>query len=132
MGVFGKWALLFSVLANVLFAEGAPTAVPGTPGREGITPFIPLILIFGVFYFLILRPQQKRQKDQQRFIAELKRGDMVVTQSGIIGTIKTVGDKFVTLEIDQGVSLKILRSQILESAASLKEDKNSSQKEATT
>jgi preprotein translocase subunit YajC len=129
MGVSGKLFLAFLLSAQVLLAEGTPAAAPG---REGITPFIPLIMIFGVFYFLILRPQQKRQKDQQRFITELKRGDMVVTQSGIIGTIKTVGEKFVTLEIDQGVSLKILKSTILESAANLKDEKNSSQKEATT
>ena len=57
---------------------------------------------------------------------------MVVTQSGIIGTIKTVGEKFISLEVDQGVSLKILKSQILESAANLKEDKNNISKEATT
>lgn len=132
MGVTGKLLLALSLLTKLVLAEGAPAATPSIPGREGLTPFIPLILIFGVFYFLILRPQQKRQKDQQRFITELKRGDMVVTQAGIIGTIKTVGDKFVTLEVDQGVSLKILKSQILESAANLKDDKNSSQKEATT
>jgi preprotein translocase subunit YajC len=57
---------------------------------------------------------------------------MVVTQAGIIGTIKTVGDKFVTLEVDQGVSLKILKSQVLENAAKLKDDKTTSEKEATT
>jgi preprotein translocase subunit YajC len=129
MGVTGKLflALLFS--AQVVLAEGTPASALG---RDGLSPIVPVIMMFGVFYFLILRPQQKRQKDQQRFITELKRGDMVVTQSGIIGTIKTVGEKFVTLEIDQGVSLKILKSAILESAANLKDEKNSSQKEATT
>jgi preprotein translocase subunit YajC len=135
MGVFGKIVLVFSLVGQWVWAEGAPAAAQASPvaqGREGITPFIPLIMIFGVFYFLILRPQQKRQKEQHQFIRDLKRGDMVVTQAGIIGTIKTVGDKFVTLEVDQGVSLKILKSQILESAAKLKEDKNTSEKEATT
>lgn len=132
MGVFGKLLVASTFLTQLLLGEGSPAAAPAVPGREGLTPFIPLIMIFGVFYFLILRPQQKRQKDQLRFINELKRGDMVVTQSGIIGTIKTVGEKFVTLEVDQGVSLKILKSQILESAANLKDEKNSSQKEATT
>jgi len=132
MGVFGQSILgLFLMSAN-LFAEGAPTAAPAGPGREGITPFIPLIMIFGVFYFLILRPQQKRQKEQQQFIQNLKRGDMVVTQAGIIGTIKTVGEKFVTLEVDQNVSLKILKSQVLESASKLKEEKSTTEKEATT
>ena len=118
---------IFSVAA---FADAAPTT-SAAAAHEGVTPFIPLILIFGVFYFLILRPQQKKQKDQAKFITELKRGEMVVTNSGIIGTIKTVGEKFVTLEVDSGVSLKILKSQILESAANLKEDKATAQKEVT-
>lgn len=132
MGVFGKTVLGLVIITSQLFAEGTPAGAPTTPGREGITPFIPLIMIFGVFYFLILRPQQKRQKEQQQFIQNLKRGDMVVTQAGIIGTIKTVGDKFVTLEVDQNVSLKILRSQILESASKLKDEKSTTEKEATT
>ena len=132
MGISSVLFLVGTLLTNLVLAESAPAAGPMGAGREGVTPFIPLILIFGVFYFLILRPQQKRQTEQKRFLAELKKGDMVVTQSGIIGTVKTVSDKFVNLEIDQGVSLKILKSQILESAASLKDDKNSSQKEATT
>ena len=132
MGVFGKTVLGLFIFTSQLFAEGTPVGAPTTPGREGVTPFIPLIMIFGVFYFLILRPQQKRQKEQQQFIQNLKRGDMVVTQAGIIGTIKTVGDKFVTLEVDQNVSLKILRSQILESASKLKDEKSTTEKEATT
>lgn len=114
-----KLAAISSVLAQLAFAEA-----PATTAREGVTPFIPLLLIFGVFYFLILRPQQKKQKEQVKFLAELKRGDRVVTQSGIIGTVKTVNDTFVTLEVDDNVHLKILKNQILESAASLKEAKN--------
>ncbi len=58
-------------------------------------------------------------KLQQNFLAQLKKGDMVVTSSGIIGMIRQLGDKIVTIEIDQGVSIKVLRSQIAESATSL-------------
>jgi preprotein translocase subunit YajC len=89
--------------------------------RQGIAPFFPLILIFGIFYFLIMRPQQKKQKDHEKFLKDLKRGDMVVTQSGIIGTVKVLSERFVTLEVDDGVCLKMLRNQILENANSLKE-----------
>ncbi|NBX92078.1 MAG: preprotein translocase subunit YajC [Proteobacteria bacterium] len=105
-------------------------ATPPTP-REGVTPFIPLLMIFGVFYFLILRPQQRKQKELQKFLSEMKRGDMVITQSGIIGTIKTVSEKFVTLEVDENVQLKILKSHIAENAASLKETKTAGTKEVT-
>lgn len=110
-------SLLVSALA---MAENAPAAGPA----GGLSPFIPLILIFGVFYFMILRPQQKKQKEHAKFLNELKRGDMVVTSSGIIGTVRTLSDKFVTLEVDEGVCLKILRSQISENANALnKEEK---------
>ncbi|MBY0369641.1 preprotein translocase subunit YajC [bacterium] len=83
---------------------------------------IPLVLIFGIFYFLVIRPQQKKQKLHLQFLQELKKGDMVVTSGGIIGTIKTLSEKFVTLEIDEGVCLKLLRAQISEGAGSLREE----------
>ena len=121
---------VFALLNTLAFAE-----VPGMPGgsvASGMSPFIPLILIFAVFYFLIIRPQQKKTKLQQKFISELKRGDMVITNSGIIGTIRTVSDKFVSLEVDEGVCLKLLKSQVLENANSLKDEKERNAKEATT
>ncbi len=127
-----KWlSLSFLLSLNHLFADAAPAAAPTAP-QGGVTPFIPMILIFGVFYFLVLRPQQRKQKEQSKFLSELKRGDMIVTNSGIVGTIRTVSEKFVTLEVDDGVCLKVLRSAVLESATSLKEEKVASTREATT
>ena len=61
--------------------------------------FIPLILILGVFWFLIIRPQQKKQKEHQRMVDSLRKGDKVVTNGGIFGTIVKVGDHRLTLEI---------------------------------
>ncbi len=89
-------------------------------------PLVPLILIFGIFYFLVIRPQQKKQKLHEQFLKDLKRGDMVVTNAGIIGTVKTLSDRFVTVEVDEGVTLKILRSAIAENAASLKQENGNS------
>jgi preprotein translocase subunit YajC len=57
----------------------------------GATQFLPLVLIFGVFYFLLIRPQQQRQKEMKRMLAALKRGDRVVTGGGIIGVVQKVG-----------------------------------------
>ena len=115
-----------------MFSSWGLGQTPAAPtAREGVTPFIPLLLIFGVFYFLILRPQQRKQKDLQKFLSAMKRGDRVITQSGIIGTVKTVSDQFVTLEVDENVHLKILKSQIAESATTLKENKLATTKEAT-
>jgi preprotein translocase subunit YajC len=103
------------LVASQAFGEAAP-------GPQGMTPFIPLILIFGIFYFLIIRPQQKKQKLHAQFLTELKRGDMIVTNAGIIGMIKVLSDKFVTLEIDDGVNMKVLRNHVSESANNLKEE----------
>ena len=111
-----KLLSLVSLLIPALAAaEGAPAAAPA------VSPFIPLIVIFGIFYFLVLRPQQKKAKEHQKFLTGVKKGDMIITHAGIIGTIKTVSEKFVNLEVDKGVCLKILKSQILESADSLKD-----------
>jgi preprotein translocase subunit YajC len=106
-------------------AEGeaaAPAAAPADPMRQGLAQFVPLLLIFGIFYFLILRPQQKKAKLHQKFLQELKKGDVIITNSGIIGSIRSIADKFVTVEVDEGVCLKILRSQILESATSMNKE----------
>jgi preprotein translocase subunit YajC len=102
------------------------------PQQPGFGPMVPLLLIFGVFYFLVLRPQQKKQKQHDQFLKDLKKGDMVVTSSGIIGTVKTLSDRFVTIEVDDGVTLKILRSAIAENAASLKQEPSGKTVTATT
>ncbi|QDK39752.1 preprotein translocase subunit YajC [Bdellovibrio sp. NC01] len=74
--------------------------------------FVPFIFIFVIFYFLIIRPQSKRQKEHQKFLTELKRGDEVITASGILGRIEGITDQFVTVEIADGVKVKMLRTQI--------------------
>ena len=88
--------------------------VPGGEGG-GSSPlaFLPFVLIFVVFYFLILRPQQKQGKERKRMLSELKRGDDIVTSGGIYGKITNVAeDDLITLEIAKGVSIKITRSGI--------------------
>jgi preprotein translocase subunit YajC len=74
--------------------------------------FAPLILIFGVFYLLVIRPQQKKSKVHQQMINELKAGDVVVTQGGIIGKITGVRDPEVVVEVSQGVRIRMLRTAI--------------------
>lgn len=85
--------------------------------------FLPFGVILVIFYFLIIRPQSKRLKTHDKFIAELKRGDAVVTASGILGTIDGMTDQIVTLEVASGVKMKVLKKQIAASAASLQEQK---------
>ena len=74
--------------------------------------FIPLILILGVFWFLIIRPQQKKQKEHQRMVDSLRKGDKVVTNGGIFGTIVKVGDDRLTLEIASKIQIQLERHQV--------------------
>ncbi|MCB0394883.1 MAG: preprotein translocase subunit YajC [Bdellovibrionales bacterium] len=91
-------------------------AQSGATGPSGIEQLVPWIAIFVVFYFFMIRPQSKQRKEHQKFLGELKRGDQVLTMSGILGRIEGLTDKYITLEISEGVKVKILRSQIAGSA----------------
>tara|TARA_Y100000590_G_C15564528_1_gene956095 strand:- start:557 stop:841 length:285 start_codon:yes stop_codon:yes gene_type:complete len=80
---------------------------------SGFAQFIPLILIFVIFYFFLIRPQQKRVKDHKLMVAALKRGDEVVTSGGIIGTVERVlEDDKVDLSISENVSVQVVKSTI--------------------
>jgi preprotein translocase subunit YajC len=72
----------------------------------------PIVAVFLIFYFLIIRPQTRRAKQHQDSLKTLKKGDEVLTSGGILGTIEGITDKWVTLEIAQGVRIKALKSQI--------------------
>ena len=85
---------------------------------ESIGAFLPLILIFGVFYILLIRPQQKKLKDHKNMIANLKKGDRVVTQGGIIGNIHYVNDDgTLSVEIADNVQVKVAKGMIADIAA---------------
>ena len=78
----------------------------------GLMGFLPLILIFVVFYFMLIRPQMKRAKDHRNMVSSLSKGDEVVTNGGILGKITDVGDSFVTLQLADNVSIKVQRHAI--------------------
>ena len=80
---------------------------------QGISQFIPLILIFIIFYFFLIRPQQKRVKDHKTMVESLKRGDEVITSGGIIGTVERVmEDDRIEVLIGDNTKVKIIRSTI--------------------
>jgi preprotein translocase subunit YajC len=81
---------------------------------QGIESLIPLILIFGIMYFLLIRPQQKKLKEHQLMVAGLRRGDQVITQGGIMGKVVKVKDDVaeVDVEIASGVTVRVIRSTI--------------------
>ena len=80
---------------------------------SGFAQFVPLILIFVIFYFFLIRPQQKKVKDHKTMVSNLKRGDEVVTSGGIIGTVERVlDDDKVDLSISDNVNIKVVKSTI--------------------
>ncbi|MDP3420946.1 MAG: preprotein translocase subunit YajC [Thiobacillus sp.] len=87
----------------------AQTAAAATPG---ITDFLPLIIIFILFWFMLIRPQMKRAKEQRKMLGELQKGDEVVTASGQVGKIAKLGDQYVALEIADGVTTHVQKQSI--------------------
>ena len=93
----------------------APQA--GGSGPAGmLSGFLPLILVFAIFWFLVIRPQQKRAKEHRQLVENIRKGDEVYTDGGIFGTIQKVAEQSVTLEIAPKVSIRIQRSRISELA----------------
>ena len=84
----------------------------GAQGAGGFSSFIPLILMFVIFYFLLIRPQQKKSKDHREMINNLKKGDRVITGGGIHGRITGVSDTTLTVEIADKVRVKVNRSNV--------------------
>jgi preprotein translocase subunit YajC len=98
-----------AVPAGSAAPEGAAQAAQ-QPG--GFMAFVPFVLMFAVLYFLVLRPQQKKLKEQQAMLAALKHGDEVVTASGLLGKVTGITDKVVTLEVADDVRVKMLKNQV--------------------
>lgn len=84
-----------------------------------IEMFFPFVVVIVVMYFFMIRPQSKKMKEHDSFIKDLKRGDQVITNSGIVGTIDGLTDQFVTLEISSGVKVKMLKKQVASSLAAV-------------
>lgn len=80
---------------------------------DAFTQFVPLILIFGIMYFLLIRPQQQKMKEHKKMVESLRRGDQVVTQGGLIGKVSKVkDDNEVEVELAEGVKVRVVRSTI--------------------
>ena len=85
---------------------------PGAVQPNAIASLMPIIFIFGIFYFLLIRPQQKKHKEHERMIGELKKNDEVVTNGGIHGTIVNVKDATFTLRIDDNTKIEINKNAV--------------------
>ncbi len=89
----------------------AQTAGPASAGG-GLMSFLPIILMFVVLYFLMIRPQMKRQKEQKEMIDAIAKGDEVVTAGGIVGKVSKVTDAYVTLEVAEGTEVIIQKASV--------------------
>jgi preprotein translocase subunit YajC len=99
------------MLISPAYAQG--TGITGLLDQSALVQFLPLVLIFIVFYFLLIRPQQQKQKQHRVMLDALRRGDRIVTGGGVLGTVsKVVGPEEVEVDIAQGVRVRVLRSTI--------------------
>lgn len=116
--------LISSAWAQGGGAQGAPDG--------GLMGFVPLILIFVIFYFLLMRPQIKRAKEHRKMVESLGKSDEIVTSGGLLGRITKMDDNFLTLEIADGVRVKVQKTAVssLLPKGTLKESKESAEPEA--
>jgi preprotein translocase subunit YajC len=96
------------LLVTTAWAQDAGAAASG----GGWMQLLPLVLIFVVFYFLLIRPQTKRAKEHKEMVGKLQSGDEIVTTGGLLGRITEVGDNFVSLEVADGVTIKVQKFQV--------------------
>ena len=90
-------------------------AAGGAPAPQGSDPIVTIVIfgaIIAFFWFFLIRPQQKRQKEHQKMLTALNKGDEVVTNGGVLGRVKDVGDQFLTLEIAQGVEIRVQKQAV--------------------
>ncbi|MCL1837250.1 MAG: preprotein translocase subunit YajC [Treponema sp.] len=111
--------------APLLQTEGTPNNPLGSLGT-----FLPVIAIVAIFYFLIIRPQNKRQKETQKMLAALKKGDKVVTAGGIHGTIQNVREQTIVVKVDENTKIEFNRSSITNVTVVKEEKSDSEEKEA--
>lgn len=92
------------------FVNNAHAAAEPQPG--GFISFLPLIILFAVFYFMLIRPQLKQAKQHKQLVAGLSKGDEVVTSGGLLGKIKEVGDNFIVVEIARETDVKVQKQSV--------------------
>ncbi len=96
------------------FAQTAPAAAGGGDMTSTLTSMLPLLLMFAVLYFVMIRPQMKKQKEHRAMIEALAKGDEVVTAGGLLGRVTKLGDGFIGLELATGVEVQMQRSSVVQ------------------
>lgn len=97
---------------NSLIPDAMAQAAGAAPAGAGAMPFIMMAVFVVIFYFLLIRPQQKKQKEHQAMLGKLATGDEVILAGGILGRVVELGDQFLTVEIAENVRIKVQRFQV--------------------
>ena len=96
------------------FAQTAPAAAAGGDMQSSLMSMLPLVLMFVVLYFVMIRPQMKKQKEHRTMIEALAKGDEIVTAGGLLGKVTKMGDSYLGLEVANGVELQVQRSAVVQ------------------
>lgn len=99
-------------MLGLAFAMGTPPGGGAGGGQSALTSMIPLVIMFGIFYFLLIRPQQKKAKEHKALLEALKKGDQVITAGGMHGKITAVEDTVVTIEVANNVNIKFNKGHV--------------------
>jgi preprotein translocase subunit YajC len=102
------------VFISQAFAQGAPAATGSTDLFGSVGSMLPLILMFVVLYFVMIRPQTKRQKEHKAMIDALAKGDEVVIGGGVLGKVAKMGETYLSVEVANGVEIQVQRSSVLQ------------------
>ena len=102
------------VFISSAFAKTAPAAAGGGDMMSSLTSMLPLVLMFVVLYFVMIRPQMKRQKEHRAMIDALAKGDEVATAGGLLGKVSKLGEGYMTLELAPGIEVQVQRSAVVQ------------------
>jgi preprotein translocase subunit YajC len=138
VGKIARDAKIFSAYKEVAMSEfvfyllmGTPQGAEGAGGGGAIMTFLPFVAIIAIFYFLIIRPQNKKQKDTQKMLSALKKGDRIVTIGGIHGTIQKVKEQSIVVEVDVNTKIEFNRSAVSGVVSVAKDDKDDEEDETS-
>jgi preprotein translocase subunit YajC len=106
--------LEFAVFISSAIAQTAPAAAAGGDMQSSLMSMLPLVLMFVVLYFVMIRPQMKKAKEHKAMIEALAKGDEIVTVGGMLGKVSKIGDSFIDLEVADGVEVHLQRSAVVQ------------------
>jgi preprotein translocase subunit YajC len=99
---------------SAAFAQTAPAAAAGGDMQSTLMSMLPLLLMFAVLYFVMIRPQMKKQKEHRAMVEALAKGDEVVTAGGLLGRVSKIGDAYIGVEMSAGVEVQMQRSAVVQ------------------